>query len=382
MTTDWVRLARSLADRLAAAGTLRTEAWREAVAGVPRHELVPRFYEQDGIGTWREVDGADPAHREEWLAAVYSDRPLVVALDGAGDGGRTILSSSTKPGLMVRMLEALDIRDGHRVLEVGTGTGYNAALLAHRLGDANVHSVDIDETLVTLARQRLAGLGLRPTLSVGDGRLDLPEHAPYDRIVVTCSVPAVSWDWALQTVVGGRVLVDVKTGQQAGNLVLLHRHPDRLEGRFLPSWAGFRSIRSAEPPVGRQERAAGDVVTTTTTLDPQPWANLVVWFMAQFGQPADLTVGFVLDDDGRTPVATLLTSPDGSWCEVGHRADGGAHRVTQAGTHRLWDAVEHADALWQAEGRPGWDRFGLTATPERQHVWLDRPDGPHQWDLV
>ncbi|MGH3815480.1 MAG: methyltransferase domain-containing protein [Pseudonocardiaceae bacterium] len=72
----------------------------------------------------------------------------------------TSRSSSSMPGLMTRMLEALDVCDGHRVLEIGTGTGYNAGLLAHRLGDANVFSVDIEPDLVDLARARLAFIGL------------------------------------------------------------------------------------------------------------------------------------------------------------------------------------------------------------------------------
>jgi protein-L-isoaspartate O-methyltransferase len=63
---------------------------------------------------------------------------------------------------MIRMLEALDVHSGHRVLEIGTGTGYNAALLSHRLGDTQVFSVDIDADLVELASQRLARTGYHP----------------------------------------------------------------------------------------------------------------------------------------------------------------------------------------------------------------------------
>jgi SAM-dependent methyltransferase len=90
-------------------------------------------------------------------------------------------SSSTMPSLMARMLEALDVRDGHRVLEIGTGTGYNAALLCHRLGPRNVVSIDIDPTLVAAARSRLADLGYHPTLVAGDGTTGAVQHGPYDR---------------------------------------------------------------------------------------------------------------------------------------------------------------------------------------------------------
>jgi hypothetical protein len=92
------------------------------------------------------------------VGAVYSPETLVTALEAVG-GNRFPISSSTKPDLMVRMLEILDVQDGHRVLEIGTGTGYNAALLAHRLGDEQVFSVDVGEDLVDLARDRAVGVG-------------------------------------------------------------------------------------------------------------------------------------------------------------------------------------------------------------------------------
>lgn len=67
------------------------------------------------------------------------------------------------------MLEALDIQEGQRILEIGTDTGYNAALLGHRLGDDNVFSVDIDPELIDTARRRLADIGRHPHLAAGNG---------------------------------------------------------------------------------------------------------------------------------------------------------------------------------------------------------------------
>jgi protein-L-isoaspartate O-methyltransferase len=167
-----------------------------------------------------------------WLEAVYQNAPLVTALATTTDGHQVTVSSSTKPGLMIRMLETLDIREGHRVLEIGTGTGYNAGLLSHRLGATQVFSVDIGTDLVTTARERLSALGRTPTLAAADG---LPQHGPYDRIIATCSVPAIPWAWAEQLHPGALLLVDLKPAIHAGNLVLLKRYADRLEGRFLPT---------------------------------------------------------------------------------------------------------------------------------------------------
>jgi predicted RNA methylase len=116
------------------------------------------------------VDGSDPTRRAEWLDAVYSDTALTTQL-GQTDPGNTLrpltvpASSSTKPTLMARMLADLHTHPGHRVLEIGTGTGYNAALLCHRLGDRNVCSIDIHPALIHAAHTRLASLGHHPHLA-------------------------------------------------------------------------------------------------------------------------------------------------------------------------------------------------------------------------
>ena len=277
---------------------------------------------------------------------------------------------------MVGMLDALDLGDHPRVLEIGTGTGYNAALLCHVLGDAAVCSVDVDPVLVDTARARLDRLGHHPLLAVGDGRAGLPSHAPYDRIIATCAFPEVPWAWAEQLVVGGLVLVDVKVALLAGNLALLRRTPDRLEGRFLPAWAGFMAVRErdrppvwqeADPPVGP---AVGE---TETALDPHPLAASLPWFLAQIGPPPVVTFRrFGPDFAGARFVAA-----DGAWCAVRPPDRRGRRSVTWGGPRCLWDDVERAHALWRAHRRPGWDRIGLTVTPDRVHtVWLDRPDAP------
>ena len=187
----WAVRAQRLADLLAVQGDVHDTAWKNAVSAVARHVLVPTVYRQDGTGAWHPVDVSSP----EGLNLVYSPTTLVTALADRGTH-RESISSSTKPDLMLRMLEVLDVHDGQKVLEIGTGTGYNAALLAHRLGDDRVFSVDIDGELVEDARRRLETIGVRPTLVTTDGAGGLPQHAPYDRIIATCSVPTVPWSWA------------------------------------------------------------------------------------------------------------------------------------------------------------------------------------------
>ncbi|MGH3800358.1 MAG: methyltransferase domain-containing protein [Pseudonocardiaceae bacterium] len=390
LTEDWTPRARQLADQLTAAGKLISAAWRDAVCAVPRHELVPEVFRQDRIDqydqTWRQLDITTVAGRQEWLDQVYSTAALITALDRTSKPPR-LLSTSSMPGLMTRMLETLDIRDGNRVLEIGTGTGYNAALLCHRLGDTHVFSVDIEPDLIALARHRLARLGYHPTLVATDGAAGLAEHAPFDRIIATCSVPAVPWEWVTQTRPGGVILTDLKTSLMAGSLVRLTRYPDRAEGHFDRTYAAFMGLRhhaagqgQAFLPRPRRQRGS-EPEHRTTTLDPRtPWTSLIVWFLASFDLGSNITLGYTGFTDGQ-PTATSITIEDGSWAQVTLADDHGAHQVTEAGPTRVWRTLETAHARWTELDHPGWDRFGLTVTEHHQHIWLDTPTNQHTWPL-
>ncbi len=377
---DWQPYARRLADELARGGKLTSPEWRAAVSAVPRHHLVPTYY-QHVQGSWQLVESASP----EGLAAVYANRVLLTAVTTT-DRGTVIRSSATQPGLMTRMLEALNIRNGQRVLEIGTGTGYNAALLSHRLGDQHVFSIDIEPDLLGLARDRLAELGYRPTLVAGDGAAGLPDHAPFDAIIATCAVPAVPWAWIDQTRPGGVILTDLKTAVGAGSLVRLTRvGADRAEGRFDPVYAAFMDLRhqpGASTHAGHTRRDRDKAEVRTTSLGPRtPWENLLVWFLASFDLGPGIEHGYTGADAIRPPTASWIVTADGSWAEVTLADENSLHRVAEGGPRRLWSVLERAQQTWTDLGRPGWDRFGLTVTPDAQAVWLDRPDSGLTWPL-
>ena len=382
MTTvaeDWVPLAQQLVEVLTERGALHDPEWRAALTAVPRHALVPSFFVQNVDASWREVTAADL----DYLAEVYRNQPLITSLSDQGRGIKEPDSSSSQPSLMVRMLETLGVRTGHRVLEIGTGTGYNAGLISHRIGAENVFSVDIGAELVEQARELLDRIGYAPWLAVADGAAGWAEHGPYDKIMGTCSVPAIPWEWARQLNVGGHVLVDIKIGPAAGNLVLIERYADRLEGRFVPGWANFMTIRRPDD----QPRADGGSPVhesgsaRTTTVEPEPWRNPILWFIARFAQPAGVSHGVTYDPETRQPVATFLTAPDGSWCEISHAEEAGRYAVTEYGPSPLWTHIEAADQWWRDAGQPRWDRLGLTVTEYAQYVWLDKPDGADRWTL-
>jgi protein-L-isoaspartate O-methyltransferase len=141
------------------------------------------------------------------------------------------------PSLMARMLELLEVEEGNMVLEIGTGSGYNAALLCERLGSEHVTSIDIQADLVEEARGRLAELGYHPQLAVADGVGGYPERAPYDRIICTGMAWPIPTAWLEQVRPGGRIVTVVPEG-----CVALERHRegttsgryDRESYRFTP----------------------------------------------------------------------------------------------------------------------------------------------------
>ncbi len=386
--------AAALRDELAVAGKLTSAEWQAAVLAVPRHEFVPEFYERDdpdpvGPAGWELVSASSPATRERWWNGVWANTSLVTQLGEVGGAGRQTAtgpsSSSSAPSLMTRMLESLDIRDGHRSLEIGTGTGYNAALLSHRLGDQDVFSVDVDAGLVDCARDRLASLGYRPTLATVDGVAGLPEHAPYDRIIATCAVSQVPWSWAEQTTVGGLILVDLEVIASVGNPVLLRREADRLECGFDSGYATFMQMRTpafhvetqATPARHRPDARRG----TTTLIQERLWENPALWFLLHLWRRGRVQFGYAKDPNTGRPGPVFFSTADGWWCEPSIADEDGTREVWEGGPRHLWAGIEAAMTFWHQQGEPGWERFGLTVTPHHQVIWLDAPDSGHNWPI-
>ncbi len=382
---DWAQRLAVLADQLSAEGKLTSPQWRGVFCAVPRHELVPEIYLQDEHGQWRPAE----AGTAQWWDLVYSDTTVITSVLPNSQGILVPVSSSTKPGLMLRMLEALDIRDGMRVLEIGTGSGYNAGLLSARLGVQHVFSVDLRPELVELARDRLARLGYRPMLAARDGTEGLAEHAPYDRIIVTCGMPFIPAAWITQLAPGGLLLVDLEGPLSAGNLIALRRDTDveRLRGRFLPWFGRFLPMRRNTTAADYHLRASDPDTTAPievgwTTVDPSE-LDQEFRLLAQLHLPSGTFHTLTAATPQPRPTHTRLVSPDGSWCEVAREPNThSGYALRQAGTQRLWDTVETAHQQWYELGEPAWSRFGITATPTSQHMWLDDPDNsPHLWPL-
>jgi len=221
-------------------------------------DLEARGYLHEGsvrdafLSVLREVFLADVATREG-LDAVYRDVAYAAKVDAFGRW----TSSSSQPAIMAAMLEALDLRPGLRVLEVGTGTGYNAALLARMVGSGgHVTTLDIDEDLVVRARPALAGVGVDVEALVANGRTGWPPRAPYDRIVITASSSTIERAWLDQLTDGGLLELPLwlsTAGLPGQVIVTFRRAGDALRSVHVLS-GGFMALRD------RAEVSTPDVV--------------------------------------------------------------------------------------------------------------------------
>ncbi len=380
---QWRPHLRELVTELTAEAALRTPGWQAAFAAVPRHPFVPLIYRRDQRGDLRAIDGHDPAQRETWLTEVYSDDSLITQLAQVRPGYAlrpfTVpASSSTRPSLMARMLEDLELADNMRVLEIGTGTGYNAALLSHRLGAQHVHSVDIHPGLTATARHRLADLGYHPRLGTVDGTAGWPDHAPYDRIIATCSVPTIPIAWVDQVRSGGAILSDLQLGG-ASALVRLHVDAERsATGRFLSYSGLFMAARRSAERLSRLPELTPDqlfgVRETTTDLAPSALADPAFRFFLH------LHLGTGRGDHYRSGDrdCASVVADDGSWAEL----TAGDHLVRYDGTHNPWETVEQAHHCWNDLKRPEPADLGLTVTSTTQHIWHHTPHSTWTHSLI
>ena len=185
---DWDAERRRMVDEQLRARDIRSATVLDAMLRVPRHLFVP----------------------EPQRAGAYRDSPLPIG------HGQTI----SQPYIVAFMTQALDLAPGHRVLEVGTGSGYQAAVLAALVKD--VYTIEIVPPLAERARETLSALGLGNIhVRTGNGYLGWPEHAPYDRIMVTAAPDEVPPALLQQLKVGGLMAIPVGTVTQ--ELLILRR---------------------------------------------------------------------------------------------------------------------------------------------------------------
>jgi protein-L-isoaspartate(D-aspartate) O-methyltransferase len=370
-------LASLLVEDLVAEGVLG-EPWQAAFVAVPREAFIPEVI-------WRDAGddlvalrcGDEPA---EWLRRAYGPRYVITQVDdgspaGPDGRGRVPTSSVSRPDIVALMLAAGNIERGMRVLEIGTGTGYTAALLAHYLGARNVTSIEVDPDLAARARTALerAGYG-EVTVITGDGARGDPQGAPFDRVISTVAAPRVPYAWVAQTRPGGLVLTPWSSAYKPAGLLSPTVATDgTATGGLVNTTISFMPLRDQ-----RISRAAiTDVVRDTDTPDVSA---------------TDLHASEVCNDDA--PFAIALQVPDchweyeptpgddGRWCvwfldpgtrswaRFNYQPDRRRWPVHQFGPRRLFDEVATAYHQWDHAGRPPATHWRFTITPNGQRVHL------------
>jgi protein-L-isoaspartate(D-aspartate) O-methyltransferase len=255
------RPRRALIEALTKQGVLRTESVRAALLEVPRDAFIPEVVARHGI------------------RGAYRDEAFPTKTDADG----MALSSCSQPGIVAEMLELAEIVPGQRILEIGTGTGYNATLLARLAGrQGSVASIEVEPDTAEEAMRAIDGVGGKVTVAVGDGREGWAKAAPYDRIMATASSYDVPQAWFDQLVDGGVLVMPLRLTEALPFrqvVVALRKDGDHLESvAVVPG--GFMRLRAPGDQVSlpwpeiKITSSEGGKRTALVTLSGQPLERL------------------------------------------------------------------------------------------------------------
>lgn len=398
-TTNGVQTAGSSAARAAmvaqleASGKLRPGLVREALLAVRREVLMPQAYVRrtkpdEEPRRWDQLDWNTPADRDELLTVLYSGNSVLIQHDGERILGRPpgprsgslITSMSSVIGPTSDRLQELDLRPGQRVLDIGTGAGFTAAVACSICGDDGVVTLDRDPHLTEAAQVRLADHGFRPATVTGDGEHGWPELAPYDRTFVSYTVPYVPRAWADQLAPGGKALVNV-TGLSPSwpGLAVITRTPGgRLEAELRPV------DTSHLPGHGVEQRRF-----TPEFRDRVLAAEGGRTFRTHQAPPPDEARGLWLALDHLSPGLVRLASADhlaiaapacGSWLTARpDDRDNGDWLVTSFGPRNIWEELHTVAARWRTAGEPAVYRLHFGTDGEQ---WISGGSGTElSWQL-
>jgi protein-L-isoaspartate O-methyltransferase len=332
----------------------------EAFQAVPRHRLVPVFWEvSDGPWTtWREpvehrADDGDPRA----LELLYDIERALPTRRSGPDG---VTTSASAPRLLAAQAGHLDLRPGMSVLEIGTGPGYFAALLAELVGPSGrVVTVGVDEEVAEAATSRLAACGYDATVVAGDGDAGVPAHAPFDRIVASVGCTDVARAWLEQLAPGGFALVPLLHGATHPILAVGADGHGRVR---IPS--SYVSIQGRQASVQLWPHARAGV--ETTEREPLPddlWEVLTAApdDRTPLGGPLWALGFWVAVNDQRAAFLAALNDGAGSSANV----DTGHGEVAWGGAagRALADDLLAQTTRWAEVGAPSLAAFGHRFVP-------------------
>lgn len=371
------------ADELLESGDL-TPDWRPSFLAVPRERFIPEVIWHEVGEVMRPVSRADDPQRWRELAA--GEDAVVIQVDdgapvGPGDAGDLPTSSASMPSVVAAMLKYSDVHGGERVCEIGTGTGWTAALLAHRLGADRVTTIEIGPEIAAHARKALSAAGFGGVTTItGDGSPGYPPGAPYDRVIATVGSKYLPYAWVEQTRPGGRIVAPSWALSYYGLLLVLTVSEDGTASGHFADDASFMMLRNQRAHRIRQAINDADcyerVTVTETELRPADVAS------GGYSRGAVIAIGtrvpncrsdyFPSRDRGsKDGILRLVDHVSGSWARLSYdHAGGPPYPVRQFGPRRLWDEVEAAYRWWVDQGSPTAERWLFTVTPHGQRVEL------------
>jgi protein-L-isoaspartate(D-aspartate) O-methyltransferase len=368
-----------LVAHLRARGDVRTERVAAAFERVPRHLFVPELAPEE----------------------VYTDRSIAIKLQ---DG--VPISSSSQPAIMAEMLEMLAPAPGDGVLEIGAGSGYNAALLAELVGPSGyVETIDLDDDLVAAARSHLDAAGYPHVLAIcADGARGDPHGAAFDAVIATVGVERIPPAWIAQLRDGGRLVAPL-TIRSMQKVVAFERTAAGLESRAIVD-AGFMMLRGPSASAETRTIVLGDPAIVLRVLTAHAgsldgsvlarvlrapahetvpvrrigledtWNGFSLWLALTDDASCRLTASGPRVQDGTVPNLLLGgeslygTSATFGICSAGELvvfARRGSYEVVlrsfgtpAGGVARMQNAI----AAWDRAGRPGNAQLRITIAPD------------------
>lgn len=378
---------------LDAAGVIPA-AYRRAFLAVDRADFVPEriWYGGDEDTDDTPVDRAtDP---DGWAKAVYdAAMPIVTQWDDGTvqwpEQGIRPTSSASAPTVVAGMLRVLSPEPGDRVFEIGTGTGYNAALLAEIVGNhGDVITTEVDVSLATDARERLIAAGYEATYGQGrrnvttyarDGTAVVPvDDSPWDRVIVTAGVPLgrMPYEWVQHTRPGGVIVAPMFADFTSDPLVRLVVGDNGVARGHADAdlSVGFMHLRAERPNRAALSKIRWDDENTDlahASMDPWDPLQHPAWCWAvAVGVPSCRYDSYPAGDRSERRLILLQDPISRSWASIHGPDDADRCAVRQAGPRRLADEVFTAITWFAQRGAPPLETWLWEVGPDRQSVTL------------
>jgi protein-L-isoaspartate O-methyltransferase len=343
---------------------------------VNRADFIPDLIWIVRNGRWAALNRADDP--EGWFSVVNSDGPVITQLDDGNttaDTATFATSSSSGRAVMAEMLTLLDIRAGMDVLEIGTGTGYNAAIIAEQVAPGRVTSVEIDGTVADRARRALKKVGSDVTVIAGDGTFGYTDNAPYDRVIGTASAITVPFAWVEQTRSGGRIVLPVAGSFGREAFVCLTVTGDGAASGLFYGDSAFMRLRNQRDGLFFWWSKETSLRKRMSRVFPvELFDNFDAGFAVGVLCPGWRAVKRTERGVTFLQVSEFASKSGASIAADDPGADDEDFEIIQYGPRNLWDELAAAYQWWIDADRPDHTRFGLTVTKVSQDVWLDSPD--------